>query len=245
MRATSPERSVRQQSEGLVGDIYAVLDTCILLPSPIYNTLLYIAGHHVYMPIWTDLILEELRRNLLEPDDPRHRKTPEQTARRLAAMSAAFEPRANLDRQGMDYRSLIATMPNHPKDRHVLAAAVAVEADYLVTENTRDFRLAGTDYAHVRVVTADRFLCALFAASPWHRLNTLSALHKQVRDSQRLTTLDSLLDKLAAHNRVTAFARQVRESRETIDGLPGELVKAILEGRRVSAQTLAYFGFNE
>jgi predicted nucleic acid-binding protein len=34
------------------------------------------------------------------------------------------------------YESLIGSMTNHPKDRHVLAAAVAGRADVLVTEST-------------------------------------------------------------------------------------------------------------
>jgi hypothetical protein len=120
--------------------ILAVLDTCVLFPAPIYNTLLYIAFHRVYQPIWTDLILEELRRTMLTDG---HR-SPDQVERRLRAMTASFEPGANLDRQGIVYRALIDRMPNHPKDRHVLAAAVAIEADFLVTENRKDFQLVGT-----------------------------------------------------------------------------------------------------
>src|SRR5690242_10955460 len=107
-------------------EVYAVLDTCVLLPAPLYNTLLYLAHHNVYNPIWTDLIMVELERNLRSPGDIRRAKTPEQVARRLAAMRAAFEPRANLDREGIDYRRPIPQMPNHEKDRHVLAAAVAI-----------------------------------------------------------------------------------------------------------------------
>src|SRR6478609_8120984 len=95
--------------------LYAVLDTCILLPSPIYNTMLYLAGHDVYAPIWTDRILEELRRNMLDPKGSRKGKTPEQVERRLAHMAMAFEPAANLDRLGLDYRSLIDQMPNQEK----------------------------------------------------------------------------------------------------------------------------------
>ena len=48
---------------------------------------------------------------------------------------AAYFPDARVT----SYEELIGSMPNHPKDRHVLAAAVAGRADILVTENLKDF----------------------------------------------------------------------------------------------------------
>ena len=199
--------------EALNGDaldqINAVLDTCVLLPSPIYNTLLFIAGHHLYQPLWTDQILAELSRNMREAA-PRYRKTPAQIARRLQRMAAAFEPRANLDRYGLDYHSLIPAMPNQEKDRHVLAAAVVAEADYLVTENLRDFDLHGTPYDEVAVVTADQFLCALFSRGLAYRVNIISALYSQINASRQLTTIADLLDTLEHHNRISDFCRLIR-----------------------------------
>ena len=40
-------------------------------------------------------------------------------------------------------------MGNHPKDRHVLAAALACKADYLVTFNLRDFPATAGDLTTV------------------------------------------------------------------------------------------------
>ena len=48
---------------------------------------------------------------------------------------AAYFPDARVT----SYEELIGSMTNHPKDRHVLAAAVAGRADMLVTENLKDF----------------------------------------------------------------------------------------------------------
>jgi hypothetical protein len=48
---------------------------------------------------------------------------------------AAYFP----DARETSYEKLISSMTNHPKDRHVLAAAVAGRADVLVTENLKDF----------------------------------------------------------------------------------------------------------
>jgi hypothetical protein len=44
-----------------------------------------------------------------------------------------------------DYETLAPQMTNHPKDRHVLAAAVACRADYLVAFNLRDFVSASSE----------------------------------------------------------------------------------------------------
>jgi predicted nucleic acid-binding protein len=53
---------------------------------------------------------------------------------RLAQMAAYFP-----DARVTSYEEMISSMTNHPKDRHVLAAAVAGRADMLVTENLKDF----------------------------------------------------------------------------------------------------------
>lgn len=209
-----------------MGEILAVLDTCVLYPAPLYNTLLYAAAHRAYQPLWTDQILAELRRTMLSDG----RRAPEAVARRLDAMTAAFEPGANLDRRGIAYRHLIDLMPNHPKDRHVLAAAVAVEADFLMTSNLRDFRLVGTPYQSLPVVSPDDFLVSLCATSPWHQLSLLSALHAQLRDSRLLTTLDALLDRLIRHNDTTRFAAAMRASRDALSDLPTDLATTITSG---------------
>ena len=228
-----------------MSEVYAVLDTCVLLPAPIYNTLLFIAGHHVYSPLWTDLILEELERNMLDPKNPRMKKTPEQVKRRLETMASAFEPKANLDRYGLEYRALIERMPNNEKDRHVLAAAVISEADFLVTENIKDFNLAGTEYQDMAVVTADEFLCILFSASRFNQVNMISALYNQIQSSKQMTILDGLLDKLAANNCVLEFTQQVRDWHTTMLELPADLVTHVVAGRRIEAQTLLHYGLTD
>jgi hypothetical protein len=92
-----------------------LLDTCVLLKSYLCDTLLSVAEVGTFRPLWSDHVLEELRRNLVKAG-----AKPEAVEHRLGQMAAYFP-----DARVTGYEQLIRSMTNHPKDRHVLAAAVA------------------------------------------------------------------------------------------------------------------------
>jgi predicted nucleic acid-binding protein len=108
----------------------ALLDACVPLKSYLCDTLLSIAEEGAFRPLWSDHVLEELRRNLIKAGAKE-----EAVEHRLGQMATYFP-----DARVTGYEELIGSMTNHPKDRHVLAAAVGGRADALVTENLRDFR---------------------------------------------------------------------------------------------------------
>ena len=86
----------------------AVLDTCVLAPMPLCDTLLRRAEDPAfYIPKWSDDILRELRSTL-----QRMGYTPAQADRRITAMESAFE-----DANVPGYERLTASMTNDPKDR--------------------------------------------------------------------------------------------------------------------------------
>ena len=90
----------------------AVLDTCVLAPMPLCDTLPRLAEDPAfYIPKWPDEILRELRSTL-----QRIGYTLAQADRRITAMETAFE-----DANVAGYENLDASMTNDPKDRHVLA----------------------------------------------------------------------------------------------------------------------------
>ncbi|WP_244564595.1 hypothetical protein [Rhizobium sullae] len=62
-------------------------------------------------------------------------------------------------------------MRNDPKDRHVVAAAVAVKATVIVTSNIRDF---GTLLDGIVAQTPDEFLSEIFAKNPIEVLKALT-----------------------------------------------------------------------
>lgn len=95
--------------------IRVLLDACVLLPYELADLLLRLADAEIYEPLWSEEILAEVERNLVE----KFSVPPEKASRRLARMRSAF-PNAVVE----DYESLMPAMTNHPKDRHVAAAAV-------------------------------------------------------------------------------------------------------------------------
>lgn len=130
----------------------AVLDACVLFPEWLRDLFLRLAEAGLIRVAWTDEILEEMRRNLGKVRN----LAPEKTAKLVAAMRRAF-PDADVD----DYADHISSMTNHPKDRHVLAAAHAVarreRRAVVVTANLKDFPRSSWP-RNVKVLSPDEFL---------------------------------------------------------------------------------------
>lgn len=131
-----------------------VVDACALIPVTLCDTLLRAAAAGFFQIYWSEEILEETRRNLV-----RQLGLPEDGAtRRCEAMRRAF-------REAMvtGYESYVTVMENHPKDRHVAAAALKVGAQVIVTSNLRDFRRLPEG---IEAQSPDDFLCNLFGLAP-------------------------------------------------------------------------------
>jgi predicted nucleic acid-binding protein len=115
-----------------------VLDACVLYPLPLRDTLLRIAQQNLYTPRWSERILDEVARNLVSD----RRATPEQARKLVDVMQRAFE---DAEVPGAAIASLEPSMLNEPADRHVLAAAVASDAEAIVTSNMRHFPAAACE----------------------------------------------------------------------------------------------------
>ncbi len=64
------------------------------------------------------------------------------------------------------YEASIVSMDNHPKDRHVLAAAVHCGADVIVSDNAKHFPASSLARFGMEFLTADRFLERLYHLNP-------------------------------------------------------------------------------
>jgi hypothetical protein len=136
-----------------------VLDASVLYQELVRNLLLWIAAEGGVSPFWTERILEETRRNLIEDGV----LLSEQWERLQATMLASF-PDAMLDQAKVD--AIEHEMPNHEKDRHVLAAAVAGSVESVITNNLRHFERADLDKVGKQAISPDQLLCELLATEP-------------------------------------------------------------------------------
>jgi predicted nucleic acid-binding protein len=135
-------------------DYLAVLDACVLVPAALRDTLLRLAETpRLYLPKWSDEILAEVERTLIG----QIKKTPKQAAHLIAELKRAF-PEALV----REYKSLEPALTNHPKDRHVLAAAIRSSAQTIVTFNVKHFAADLLKQYDVEPLHPDEFLVNQF-----------------------------------------------------------------------------------
>jgi predicted nucleic acid-binding protein len=135
----------------------ALLDANVLWGAVLRDTLVRAALEDLYRPVWSAEILDELARNLKRA---RTDLSPDLIDRSVKRLRDAI-PEALVD----GYEALTPTMTNHPKDRHVLAAAVRAGAQVIVTYNIRDFPPASCEPYNVDIQPPDEFLCHLWDLS--------------------------------------------------------------------------------
>jgi predicted nucleic acid-binding protein len=174
----------------------AFLDTCVLYPAYLCDTLLRLAESDGSRPLWSDDVLAELRRNLLERG-----LAPEQVDHRLYQMRRSFP-----DALVTGYESLLGGMTNEPKDRHVLAAAVRAGAEVVVTFNLTDFPEQALKPFDITAIHPDEFLLDQLDLYPGL---TVEALQQQATSYRRRpTTIAGLLARLERAG-VPRFAAEV------------------------------------
>jgi len=175
----------------------AFLDTCVLYPAYLCDTLLRLAEAETYRALWSADVLEELRRNLVEQGID-----PDKVDYRIGEMCRSFP-----DATVTGYESLIESMGTHPKDGHVLAAAVRANAEVVVTFNVRDFPDSALKPYDVVALHPDDFLLDQLDLHPGQ---TVQALRDQAAAYRREPTdVTGLLVRLE-HSGLPGFAAEVR-----------------------------------
>ncbi len=148
----------------------AFLDTNVLYPLVIRDILLWFAYEELFVPFWSKHVLMEWSRVM-----QRNGLTQTESQRRMHMIQDAF-PFAMV----RGYESLIEQLhlPDED-DRHVLAAAIRVGADFIVTQNLKDFPKSALSSFGIAAMNADSFLANLIRNNPKNALRAFKQLVKQ------------------------------------------------------------------
>ncbi len=122
-------------------------DTCALYGEVVCCLTLRLAEARVFVPYWSEDVLQELEKNLVIRID-------KQKAHRRVEVMRSFFPDSLVE----DYEHLVGVMECDEKDRHVLAAAYRSPADTLVTFNVKDFPDKALRTVGIEVKTPDEFM---------------------------------------------------------------------------------------
>lgn len=155
-----------------------VLDACVLVNAALRDTLLRLAEPpSLYLPRWSDEIAAEMTRTL----ETKLHLTQAQTRHLIEELKTHFG-----DAWVEEYEALVPIMKNHPKDRHVLAAAARTGAQTIVTFNLKDFPEAALTPWNIVAQDPDEFLIHQFHLAPEVVVHKLLEQAKQHGGVQRL-----------------------------------------------------------
>lgn len=133
-----------------------LIDACVLYPTVLREIVLGVAAQGLFTPLWSPRILEEWARAAARNAD-------EAIARgEIAAVRTRWPEAEVLPDPETDAR---LSLPD-PADTHVLAAAIAGEADELLTLNIRDFPTRTLSAEGIVRRDPDGFLLELLSAAP-------------------------------------------------------------------------------
>lgn len=178
-------------------DFPVLLDSCVLYPMYLRDTLLQMAEAELYQVHWSQEILDGATRNLVEAG----RMTPSKAMRLQQLLKNAF-PEAMVEVPP----ELISVMSNDPGDRHVLAAAVMAQATVIVTFNLRHFKSIALNPWGIEAQHPDVFLTHLYYLFPD---SVTAVVRQQAMDLQRPPlTVNELLSLLS--QQIPEFTRLVQ-----------------------------------
>lgn len=163
----------------------AVLDTNVIYPVVIRDLLFWFAHYELYTPKWSNHIFEEWK-GVME----RKGVSAADATMRVQKANIAFP-----DALVYNYEGLLGnlTLPD-PDDCHVLAAAIKVNANVIVTNNLRDFPEDYLETFGLKVKSADDFLTDIIDLNHEEALQAFKemVLNKKKPELNEYEVLDQL-----------------------------------------------------
>ncbi|MBU7581686.1 MAG: PIN domain-containing protein [Nostoc sp. TH1S01] len=176
-----------------------VLDSCVIYPMPLCDTLLRAAEAEIYQIYFSQEILEGATRNLVKNG----RMTDAKAVRFQEELKSYF-PEAIVEVP----LHLVAAMTNDPGDRHVVAAAIVAKAEIIVTSNLKDFPLEALAPWGIKAWHPDDFLVYLDEHFPGKMFQVIQQQSEDLENPPM--SVAQLLNKLEKKNQVPNFAKTIR-----------------------------------
>lgn len=172
-----------------------LIDACVLYPTVLRQIVLGLARTGAFEPLWSDRILEEWARASAKDG-----ALAEDQSRAEIERLRAIWPRA-LVSPDLDVEAQLS-LPD-PSDVHVLASAIAGEADELLTLNVRDFPTRTLARSGLIRRHPDEFLLEAFRADQ----KTVAAVVEGVHDALLDSGLDMSQSAMLKKARLPRLAR--------------------------------------
>jgi predicted nucleic acid-binding protein len=150
--------------------------------------LLYSATEGIISITWSSAILDEVVEHLADNIIGFNQ---ESGAVLTEAMNDAY-PLAQIDPRPEDYSRLANIALPDEDDRHVLAAAVAADADIICTANTKDFPEVVTQPLGLCVMTPDALLSTLIEQHSTEMLRVLNRSVAKLNGATDKSTINAL-----------------------------------------------------
>ena len=163
-------------------------DANVLYSRVLRDYTLYAATEQLISVRWSQRILDEFANHLIANVTGFDR---DQAKRLFAGMNAAHPYALVAPVSGHYQRFSTLDMPD-PDDRHVVAAAVAAEADVLCTSNTKDFPDPVMERVGITRLTPDQLLHGLAVAYP----DEMLLVHRTSVAGLKAATNESTLEAL-------------------------------------------------
>lgn len=183
--------------------LVVVLDACVLYPPSLRDLLLTLAALDAFDVRWSEMILEELRRNVVADN-------PQVDGARFSSHTLAEMRKHFPEAMVTVSQAEIDRLDNHPKDRHVAAVAVKAGADAIVTINVKDFRSRLLEAAGVSVLTPGQLVEAVLDEGP--ELVTYAVRRMSSRWTNPPRSISEIVELLARHPTMTRAMSRVRDT---------------------------------
>ena len=172
-----------------MSDFTVIYDACVLYPAALRDFLMWLALTDLFKARWTEEIHKEWIRNVLK-------NNPDLTLSELERTKNLMNANVR-DCLVTGYESRISSLSlPDPNDRHVVAAALCCQADFIVTFNLKDFPSSILEPLGIVAIHPDEFILELIDINP---LNVCQAALKQLKNLKNPPlTQQQYIDKLIA-----------------------------------------------